>query len=179
MRIPTRLQWAAYIGRSFVSRSIQLATRAGLEGPSHVAIRDSQTGAVYEAWEPNGVRVISHLGEGHAPGTRVDLFNWPLSDEDVSRVISFFLGEVGCKYDFRGIASFILKTPRDDPEKWFCSEINTAAGLLTANPVLVRCAPRSITPIASVRSPVLLYQSSVRTTKHGHQPLERNEPLYL
>jgi hypothetical protein len=137
------------------------------------------TGVVYESWQPNGVRVIQHLGQGHKVGTRVDLFNWSLSGEEVSRVIAFLLGEVGCKYDFLGIASFVFKTPRDNPDKWFCSEIAVAASRLTTNPVLVRCPPRCISPIDSVRSPVLVYQGSVRTTTTGHINLQREEPTYL
>lgn len=175
---PTRLQVAAYIGRSFVSRCIQTFTRAGFHGPSHVAIRDSFTGLVYEAWETAGCRILPHLGQGHCAGTTVHLYNWILSDEDVNRVLTFCNAQIGKKYDLLGILGFITKAPRDDLSKWFCSEMTVAASQLTRNPILTRTSPRNAAPVHVCWSPVLIYQLTVMTTLTGHMTRMSGEPKY-
>jgi hypothetical protein len=49
-------------------------------------------------------------------------------DEDQERIIREWCeNELGCKYDWKGIYSFILPFIREDPMRWFCSEICTAA----------------------------------------------------
>jgi hypothetical protein len=174
----TRLQVAAYIGKSMVSRAIQWFTRAGWQGPSHVAIRDSQSGRVWEAWEGAGVRVLSHLGEGHTPGTRVDLFNWILSDADVERVLAFCDGECGKKYDLLGILGFVTKRPRDNGNRWFCSELVVAASQLTKNPLLERTCPRNVAPVHVCWSPVLWFQQSVQVHEGGQTVLPWVKPFY-
>ena len=178
MNSTTRLQVAAYIGRSNVSRAIQLFTRAGFNGPSHVAIRDTLTGLVYEAWEPHGVRILPHLGCDHMPGTRVDLYDWHLDAGDVEEVLVFCGSQVGKKYDFLGILGFVTKRARDDAGKWFCSELVTAAGNLTTRPLIVRTNPRNVAPVHVCWSPALQYHGSVQTRADGVDFLPYRPPTY-
>lgn len=178
MTAPTRLQVAAYIGRSTVSRAIQLFTRAGFSGPSHVAIRDTLTGLVYEAWEPHGVRILPHLGQNHTPGTRIDLYDWSLTPADADAVIAFCSQQVGKGYDFAGILGFVTKRARDSADKWFCSEMVVAAGNLTRNPILTRTSPRNAAPVHVCWSPTLIYHGSVQTRADGHDYLPYRPPTY-
>ena len=174
----TRLQIAAYIGRSLTSRAIQIMTRAGFNGPSHVAIRDTVTGLVYEAWDAHGVRIIPHLGCDHTPGTRVDLYDWPLTTVDQERVLEFCRAQVGRGYDYLGILGFVTKRPRDAADKWFCSELVTAAARLTANPIIVRTNPRNVAPVHVCWSPTLHYHGSVQTRADGTDLLPYRLPTY-
>lgn len=176
--IATRLQVAAYIGQSLTSRAIQWFTRAGWDGPSHVAIRDSQTGQVYEAWEGAGVRVLDHLGQGHSPGTVVHLYNWLLDDDDVASVTAFCRSQIGKKYDLRGALGFITRKRRDNADRWFCSELVTAAASLTKAPILERVPPHHVAPIHVAWSPTLWYHSTVCTHNMGHIELPHAEPYY-
>lgn len=178
MTAPTHLQIAAYIGRSLTSRAIQLFTRAGFNGPSHVAIRDTRTGLVYEAWEPHVVRILPHLGQDHAPGTRVDLYDWILAPADADKVLAFCASQVGRKYDFLGILGFLTKRARDNYDKWFCSEMVVAAGNLTRNPIVMRTNPRNAAPVHVCWSPALIYHGSVQTRRDGVDFLPYRPPTY-
>lgn len=96
---------------------------------SHVAI--VVDAVVYEAVDAGFVKAKT-LGENHAKGTLVDIFEYAVPPEDwqAKRGIAVLEGLVGQKYDFAGIASFVTggRIP-ESPCRVFCSE----AAALCAN----------------------------------------------
>lgn len=112
----------AYVGRSKVSRMIQLFSRVGWDGPSHIAI-DTEGAGIYEAWYIGGVRRIEHLGQGHTPGTLVHRYHWPMSDEQRELAVRYLQSQVGKGYDFAGVFGFLSLRRRDKrADQLFCSE---------------------------------------------------------
>lgn len=51
----------------------------------------------------------------------------PLSPTDERLVRNFCIENDGEKYDFSGVAAFVTWMAHEDPDKWFCSEVCTAA----------------------------------------------------
>lgn len=53
--------------------------------------------------------------------------------------------EIGCKYDWMGIIWFLFKRAKPHPDRWFCSEICTAA--LQQTGMLIGVEPHTVTPM--------------------------------
>lgn len=70
----------------------------------------------------NGV-VYSHRGDD-GQWVYIDI---PASPEAEEKLRKWADGEIGCKYDWWGILWFLFRRVRPHPDKWFCSEICTAA----------------------------------------------------
>lgn len=145
------MKLAFYRGRSFISRLIRWVTWGKY---SHVAVI-LDDGRILEAWhEPNGVRWIEHLGEGHQPGTLVDVFTVPPLRVPLA---SMFAAEqmIGARYDFLGILGFAFRRRLHVRGKWFCSE--AAAHICWSGGVsLIRGVPEyKISPSLLASSPLL------------------------
>ena len=113
-----------YRGKSWVSKAIKWQT-FGVH--SHTAIRiDDQ---IIEAWQgSNEVRVIKDWGDGHKPGTRVDIYDVELSDNEADKFAEFMFLLIGKGYDFRAIAGIMLRLKwLAKADEWFCSEAFAAA----------------------------------------------------
>ena len=78
----------------------------------------------WESWQPNGVRHNRFIGDGHTPGTRVDLFELvsPIPTKKISGGIIFLQGQIGKKYDWGGILGVFLRRNEHSEGRWFCSE---------------------------------------------------------
>lgn len=61
------------------------------------------------------------------PPDRWDVVEIPLSPEDEKTVLDWCEENDGEFYDFDGVLAFKLFVFHEDPNKWFCSEICTAA----------------------------------------------------
>jgi hypothetical protein len=161
---------AGYVGRSIISRTIQLMQRTGLEGISHIAI-DTEGEGIYEAWHIGGVRRIESLGCGHTPGTVVHRWHWPMMDGQERQAIAFLRAQVGKDYDYLGVIGFLSLRKRDRAQhRWFCSELAVAAGLSCGAPLLV-APPHHVMPQQVVWSPALRRIASVITTADAQYDL--------
>lgn len=57
-----------------------------------------------------------------------DFVDIELSEEQINHIIVWVGGELGCGYDWMGIAlTQIVNLNMQDPERWFCSELVVAA----------------------------------------------------
>lgn len=133
----------AFGGKGFVSSTIKKVTKCNV---SHVGIILQ---ALVPQWEGGFINQIiesTSLGDGFA-GVQInrmslhinnydgDIWWLPLSDEareklNVGLFFSFLLDQVGKKYDApQAIMSALDRLPdtREDLDKLFCSELNTAA----------------------------------------------------
>ena len=120
---------AAYRGTSlFPSRLIQWFTWSQY---SHVAIFDMNGPAdkqVFQSWHKGGCQWSRNFGALHNEGTPIDLFTFradffPSRDQQ-HRARSFLDTQIGKKYDYAGIVHFLMRHGKDNPARWFCSEID-------------------------------------------------------
>jgi len=142
---------AAYKGKSWISKAIQWQTRGEY---SHVAVQTRK--GIIEAWHsPSKVRVIRDWGDGHSKGTEVDLFIVYCSPMQEQIITEFLLGEVGKKYDFVGVLRFMSRRNKNNPDRWFCSELVFAAFAAAGVDLLKRIQAYQVAPVTLVTSPEL------------------------
>jgi len=56
-----------------------------------------------------------------------ELYTLPVTAAQLAQVEAFAAAELGCAYDWRGIfLAQLLPFRREDPERWFCSELSAA-----------------------------------------------------
>jgi hypothetical protein len=67
------------------------------------------------------------------PADRWDVVDIPMSAEDEQKVHDFCVSNDGEGYDFDGVFAFKAFLFHEDPNKWFCSEIATAAMQVAGN----------------------------------------------
>lgn len=150
-----------YRGKSLISKAIKWQTF----GPySHAAwwMRD---GTVIEAWHKGGVTHNDSPATIHTPGTEIDVFDFA-DPAAISHDIAeqFLLDQVGKKYDFRPVLSgFTLRLNRNNPDKWFCSELGHAAARIGGYPLLARVPDRKIHPTLLSYSPRLIHIATLTT----------------
>lgn len=107
-----------YKGKSFISKLIKWQTFGQY---SHAAWW-CQDGTVIEAWQKDGVQRNDSPATIHIPGTEIDVFAVPGIDE--AAVEQFLISQLGKGYDFSAVLrGFTFRLDRDDPDKWFCSEL--------------------------------------------------------
>ena len=80
-----------------------------------------------------------YLGPRILSPNRWDILSIPMSADSEAMIRKWCDGELYCRYDWKGIFfSQLLRFQREHPEKWFCSEICTAAlqhiGMLQGSP---------------------------------------------
>jgi uncharacterized protein YycO len=147
-----------YKGKSFVSKLIKWQTF----GPySHAAwwLRD---GTVIEAWHKGGVTHNDSPATLHTPGTEIDVFSIPGIDDFA--VEQFLISQVGRKYDFAPVLrGFIFRVKRDNPDKWFCSELVHAACDAAGTQLLHRVPDWKIPPTLLSYSPLLVPEGTLIT----------------
>jgi len=154
---------AFYRGRSLVSWLIQRFTWGPI---SHVAIWEPLTNMVYEAWHRGGVVRRHSFDEGHTPGTHVELYAVRDMSHSVALEVFHYLDtQVGKKYDFRGIWGFMVRRRRQNPDKWFCSELVMEALRKVKIFPLDRIWPHQVSPSALRTSPKFVYLGEYVTGK--------------
>ena len=77
-------------------------------------------------------------------------------------IIDFALAQVGKDYDYEGITGFITGQNNDNVEKWFCSELVSAAFAVAGVPLL-RNDPYKISPGGLATSPLLSLHAMIYT----------------
>ena len=127
------------------SKAIRLISR----GPySHVELRFPDGQAVRSSEKDGGVRwkelpkTASHWDTIHVPV------------KSVSKIRDWCQGQLGCKYDWKGILQFIWPQVRQNPKRWYCSEFVHRA--LTADD--------TIKLDSVIRSPNRLYKLLTKET---------------
>ncbi len=145
---------ALYRGKSWISKAIQWQTR----GPySHAAVILPDD-SIIEAWHsPSRVRSIKRLGDGHTPGTKVDVFNVETSERQRDDISVYLYQQVGKKYDFMAILRFISRRHRNNPNRWFCSELVFSAFAHAGINLLARTESYEVSPVMLARSPLLTH----------------------
>lgn len=99
---------------------------SGLRGLAHAELVFSN-GSTCGAYA-NGVRWDTAGGRGIFENPELwAVEEVPASPEEEQRVWDFCAGEIGCPYDWAGVARFVLPFLDADPDKWFCSELVVAA----------------------------------------------------
>jgi len=85
----------------------------------------SHVSLVFNMGKPIEIEAIQGKGviEHHPNDGDYDEYEVPITSEQVKAAYSVARGLVGAKYDWRGIRSFIRRKDRNNPDKWFCSEL--------------------------------------------------------
>jgi len=144
-----------YRGISVPSSVIQFRTWSPY---SHVSEVDPRTGEVIEAWQWGGVQIRGNYHEGHKPGTIIELYEViGITPAQQRKVWEFLRGEVGKDYDFAGCYGFIRRADRQNPDKWFCSELEFTAYREAKVELLARVEAHKVYPGLLVMSPRLKY----------------------
>ena len=124
---------ALYKGTSMLSRAIRWQTDSDYSHASWLL----PDGREIEAWKGRGVHVNCSLGDGHTPGTVIDIFTLPeLSDMQRMQVQAFLDDQLGKPYDWKGVARFLSRGRRHSDRRWFCSELVAAGCIAAAFPLL-------------------------------------------
>jgi len=146
-------------GRGVMSRLIEWQTRGDY---SHAAIFDDDTNTLYESWQSDGVHKKPNWSAHDDP--TVDFFKFAHTRAEAKIIRGFLEAQLGKKYDWLGVLRFVSRTQLrpDAKEKWFCSELVTAA-LASANIFLFKnTTPCEVSPDLIKRSAILSkYPSSL------------------
>ena len=162
-----------YKGKSWISKIIEWQTFS----PYSHAAWWCQDGTVIEAWHTQTVngKLKIKLKEGvqrhdspatiHEIGTEIDVFEVPGIDE--AAVESFLIEQLGKDYDFAPvIRGFVFRVMRDNPDKWFCSELVSAACAAAGVPML-RAPAWKTSPGLLSYSPLLKLVGTITTRENG------------
>jgi len=135
---------AAYYGKSFGSWVIRFRTWSNV---THVALVDLETMRTCEAWR-GSVQMVDSPMELHTPGTRILLYELKdgLSELQEQDLWGFLEEQEGKPYDWGAILGFGLRQEKEDPSKWFCSELAAAAYESVGVPLLERVPRYKIYP---------------------------------
>lgn len=154
------MQIALYQGTSWISKAIRWQTRGQY---SHAAIMFDD-GSIIEAWHnPGYVREQYSLSDGHTPGIVVDIYKVETTREQDATIRVFLLEQIGKKYDYRAIARFISRSKRDNPDRWFCSELVFEAFRRAGVHLLERVESHKVHPAMLGYSPLLKYAARAVT----------------
>lgn len=79
----------------------------------------------WEAYTHGGVEHVKLVGHNHTLGTRVDLYELikPLNNSDIALGTRFLEDQLGKGYDWRGVFHFLTRNKKNNPDRWFCSEL--------------------------------------------------------
>lgn len=145
-----RLFVAGYKGAGFGGHFIKWFTFGGY---SHVSlVFDLGDGRYLEIDAIQGKGVSERIF-GQLAG-KVDLFQVPATDEKIVQIHAMACALKGKKYDWAGIWGFLRRRKREDPKKWFCSEL-AAHCLERCGIQCLRLPAWKISPVMLCASPIL------------------------
>ena len=169
-----KFQLIAHNGKGRGSKFIRWATRGKY---SHISVRiiDMPEWLILWALDEYGyVLTIDHefesiqgAGVRHQPFKPSNNQGWyelwkPLGELELARLVKEACRLVGCKYDWRGIGGFLTRRNKQNPAKWFCSEL--ACHLLTVADRIVMVMPcHWINPNVNAANPIFYCVRSVKT----------------
>jgi hypothetical protein len=158
-----KTQVIGHSGKGRGSRFIVWFTRGKF---SHVSLRFMLTDAEiklfedrYEITLTNDHEIESIQGKGvhhqpFVPSPNQTWFNFAHDPEQARIILSTAIELIGCKYDWRGVGGFLTRRNKQNPEKWFCSEL-VAWCLLSAGIRLLWMACHKQSPTVTCASTVL------------------------
>ena len=117
------LYFTGYFGYSFASKLIKFWTRSPISHVEECINLDTLEG--YGAW--SGRKVGKLTPDIHKPETPYVIFATNVTDKQYMLFKQFKRSQQGKSYDWPGIMGFIYNKDNNDPNKWFCSEIESAA----------------------------------------------------
>ncbi len=140
-----KIQFAAFKGKSFISKLIKFWTRGDY---SHIAyITNFENGDLIEAWKYSGKTFwgFSNI-KNHSKGTVVEIWEKEVTEEQAEKVYNFLfkLAKRNCPYDWKGLFGFVFKW-KDCKWKYFCSE-GCAMALIEAGVWSYKLRPYVIHP---------------------------------
>lgn len=145
-------------GISRMSKAIVSLSFRGDSTVSHIMEINDETGETVEALQFKGVVHGKTYHELHTPGTRIDLYDYRgRSQETEAAVWAWLLTQVGKDYDWLGIWGILRRKMREDPAKWFCSELNFEAHTRCGIRLLNNIFACQVTPATLVTSTRLVY----------------------
>lgn len=156
---------AQFRGTSPISWAIKKQTRS-VWSHSAAIFRDS---TVVESWYKGGVShidegsVLLNLSKNHKPGTIVDIFHIPCTEEQATVFETYLIAQKGCGYDWMSIARFITKKPAFMDDKWFCSELFNAGANRARVTILQNIRSAQVSPQLLGISPVPQQKGSLIT----------------
>jgi hypothetical protein len=163
-----------YKGKSWISKMIKWQTFGQY---SHAAWWCAN-GTVIEAWHKQTVNgsVKIKLKEGvqrhdspatiHTPGTEIDVFAVP--GIDAAAVERFLISQIGKDYDFAPVLrGFVFRVDRDDPDKWFCSELIHRGCREGGKALLERIIDSRVHPTLLSYSPLIEKVGTIITRDNG------------
>lgn len=107
-----------YEGVSFSSRLIKWFTWSKISHTSAVLYRKNE---VIEAWGGGVVR--RSISAGHKPGTVIHIYRIPCTVNQRNKFYNFMESQIGKRYDFLGILSYVTRTKLENKDKVVCSEL--------------------------------------------------------
>lgn len=158
-----KVQVIGHNGRGRGSRLIVWATRGKF---SHLSLRfllpDRELDWIktifgLEFTNDHEIESIQFKGVHHqpfVPSPNQTWFNVACDPEQARTVITTAIELLGCKYDWRGIGGFLTRRDKQNPLKWFCSEL-VAWCLLRAGIRLLWMACHKQNPTVSCASTLL------------------------
>ena len=111
-----QITYNAHYGYGIVSTLIRWFSRGRY---NHISIE--LDGVVYEAKEGKGV--IATTKGAWDDSTVVDSISFELSPFAETEIFVFLQEQIGKKYDYRGVLSFLWGFTRPRMGRWFCSEL--------------------------------------------------------
>jgi uncharacterized protein YycO len=94
----------------------------------------------------------------------VDIFAVELTEDQYTVITHFLDKQIGKPYDFRGVASFVLRRNVGRDGAWFCSEYQQAA-FAAGGHMFLRCPPFKATPTMLYYSTAQRFVRTEYTTK--------------
>ena len=143
----TRLFIRGYRGAGFGGRFIMRFTFGGF---SHVSL-------VFKHTDLPATEIQSIQGRGVYEEDFIDkpdtvLYAVPCNTDQFNEAYELAKSLCGCKYDWAGIFGFMLRKKKENPDKWFCSEL-VAYVLLKVGIILQRLPPWKQSPVIVCASP--------------------------
>jgi len=139
---------AGYKGKGFGGRAITWFTFGEY---SHVSLVFENSGSLIEIESIQGKGVHAQPFDA---GGECDLFEVQATPGQIERIHAAAAELVGRKYDWTGIWGFMRRRKRENPKKWFCSEL-VAHCLLRAGIEIQRMPPWKQSPVIVCASTVL------------------------
>lgn len=138
-------------GRGVLSSLIRWQTRGKY---SHAALLIGEN-EIIEAWQGDGVRM-----KKITDWSNVDIFDVPsATPQQWQDAIDFACKQRGKGYDYLGVVRFLTRRDRDNPERWFCSELVFASFLAAGVPLLARIKAHEVSPGLLSNSPLLVQRT--------------------
>lgn len=99
---------------------------------------------VIEAWR-KGV-TEQHWTKNHTHGTIIDVYRVPCTQRQSDDFYQHMAAMKGKKYDFLGIAAFMLRMNIGSQKRWFCSEAVAESARMARRPLLKNIPSYKVCP---------------------------------